>query len=118
MFDATCGLTLPTTITGSRPRPSWFTESRRGRAFQEALGDSRFREQYLDAVSCIVREREHAGLDIATDGDSRFDLTVGGKPWSFHKATAINLGANIVRGALGLPEVEIPSADPRYTFSG
>ena len=25
-----------------------------------------------------------AGLDIVTDGDSRFDLTVGGKSWFFY----------------------------------
>ena len=81
MLNATRDLVLPTTVTGSWPRPSWFTEVLRGRAFKDALGDSRFREQYLDAVSCIVAEQTHAGLDILTDGDSRFDLTVGGKSW-------------------------------------
>jgi 5-methyltetrahydropteroyltriglutamate--homocysteine methyltransferase len=84
MLNATRDLTLPTTVTGSWPRPSWFTEVLRGRPFKEALGDSRFREQYLDAVSCIVKEQELAGLDIVTDGDSRFDLTVGGKSWFFY----------------------------------
>ena len=58
MLAATRDLTLPTTVTGSWPRPSWFTEVLRGRAFKDALGDSRFREQYLDAVSCIVKEQE------------------------------------------------------------
>src|SRR5262249_51924401 len=85
---ATRELTLPTTVTGSWPRPSWFTEVLRGRAFKDALGDSRFREQYLDAVSCIVKEQETAGLDIVTDGDSRFDLTVGGKSWFFYHRAA------------------------------
>jgi 5-methyltetrahydropteroyltriglutamate--homocysteine methyltransferase len=84
MLNATRDLILPTTITGSYPRPHWFTESLRGRAFKDALGDSRFREQYLDAVACLVREQERAGLDIVTDGDSRFDLTVGGKSWFFY----------------------------------
>jgi len=42
-----------------------------------------FREQYLDAVASIIAEQEAAGLDIVTDGDSRFDLTVGGKSWFF-----------------------------------
>ncbi len=37
---------------------------------------------------------------------------------AFYKAVAINLGANIVRRELKLPEVDIPAADPRYTFSG
>jgi hypothetical protein len=31
---------------------------------------------------------------------------------------AINLGANIVRRELKLPEVEVPAADPRFTFAG
>jgi 5-methyltetrahydropteroyltriglutamate--homocysteine methyltransferase len=84
MLAATRDLVLPTTITGSYPRPHWFTEELRGRGFKDALGDSRFREQYLDAVACLVREQELAGLDIVTDGDSRFDLTVGGKSWFFY----------------------------------
>src|SRR3546814_5995308 len=57
----------------------WFTQSLHGRAFKDALGDSMFREQYLDAVACLIREQERAGLDIVSDGDSRFDLTVGGR---------------------------------------
>jgi 5-methyltetrahydropteroyltriglutamate--homocysteine methyltransferase len=84
MFKATSALVLPTAITGSYPRPTWFTETLRGRAFKDALGDSTFREQYLDAVSCLIREQERAGLHIVTDGDSRFDLTVGGKSWFFY----------------------------------
>jgi 5-methyltetrahydropteroyltriglutamate--homocysteine methyltransferase len=84
MLNATRDLVLPTTITGSYPRPHWFSEELRGRDFKDALGDSRFREQYLDAVACLTREQEMAGLDIVTDGDSRFDLTVGGKSWFFY----------------------------------
>ena len=37
---------------------------------------------------------------------------------AFYKTVAINLGANIVRRELKLPEVDIPAADPRYIFSG
>jgi len=37
---------------------------------------------------------------------------------AFYKSVAINLGANIVRRELKLPEVEIPAADPRWTFAG
>jgi 5-methyltetrahydropteroyltriglutamate--homocysteine methyltransferase len=84
MLNATRDLVLPTTITGSYPRPHWFTEELRGRGFKDALGDSHFREQYLDAVACLVREQEMAGLDFVTDGDSRFDLTVGGKSWFYY----------------------------------
>ena len=81
MLVATRDKILPTTMTGSYPRPQWFTEGLRGRAFKDALGDSVFREQYLDAVACLIGDQERAGLDIVTDGDSRFELTVGGKSW-------------------------------------
>ena len=84
MLTVTRDMILPTTITGSYPRPLWFDRSLAGRSFKEAMGDSLFREQYLDAVSSIIGEQEAAGLDIVTDGDSRFDLTVGGKSWFFY----------------------------------
>jgi 5-methyltetrahydropteroyltriglutamate--homocysteine methyltransferase len=84
VLRATRDKLLPTTITGSYPRPRWFTETLHGRAFKDALGDAVFREQYMDAVACLIREQERAGLDIVTDGDSRFDLTVGGKSWFYY----------------------------------
>ena len=84
MLKVTQNLMLPTAITGSYPRPLWFTESLHGRSFKSALGDSIFREQYLDAVACVVNAQEAAGLDIVTDGDTRFDLSVGGKSWFFY----------------------------------
>ena len=43
--------------------------------------DADFREQYLDNVSCVIRDQERAGLDIVTDGDARFDTNVGGRDW-------------------------------------
>jgi hypothetical protein len=84
VLTITRDMVLPTTITGSYPRPLWFDRSLAGRSFKSALGDSLFREQYLDAVASIIAEQETAGLDIVTDGDSRFDLTVGGKSWFFY----------------------------------
>ena len=84
MLTVTRNMILPTTITGSYPRPLWFDRSLAGRSFKSALGDSLFREQYLDAVASIIAEQEAAGLDIVTDGDSRFDLTVGGKSGFFY----------------------------------
>ena len=84
MLRVTQDLVLPTAITGSYPRPLWFDESLRGRSFKSALGDSIFREQYLDAVAAVINAQEAAGLDIVTDGDTRFDLAVGGKSWFFY----------------------------------
>jgi 5-methyltetrahydropteroyltriglutamate--homocysteine methyltransferase len=84
MLKTTRDMVLPTAITGSYPRPLWFDRSLDGRSFKAALGDSLFREQYLDAVAAIINAQEAAGLDIVTDGDSRFDLVVGGKSWFFY----------------------------------
>src|SRR2546426_8796148 len=84
MFKATAGKTLPTTIIGSLPRPSWYTENLGTRSFLEAMVNSRYREQYTDALSVYLREQEVAGLDICTDGDCRFDQDIGGQSWASH----------------------------------
>lgn len=84
MLTVTRDMTLPTAITGSYPRPLWYDASLGGRSFKAALGDSLFREQYLDAVAAVINAQEAAGLDIVTDGDARFDLAVGGKSWFFY----------------------------------
>ncbi|MBI3988835.1 MAG: cobalamin-independent methionine synthase II family protein [candidate division NC10 bacterium] len=84
MLKVTRNMVLPTTITGSYPKPNWYTQGLHGRPFKVALGDSLFREQYLDAVATIINEQAMAGLDIVTDGDARFDLAVGGKSWFFY----------------------------------
>jgi 5-methyltetrahydropteroyltriglutamate--homocysteine methyltransferase len=81
MIIATKALQLPTTITGSLPRPAWYTENLGTRPFRDAIGDARFREQYTDAVATYLRDQERAGLDIVTDGDARFDSDVGGMSW-------------------------------------
>ena len=81
MLTATKELTLPATITGSLPRPTWYTENLAMRPFRDALADARFREQYFDAVATYLRDQERAGLDIVTDGDARFDTDVGGMAW-------------------------------------
>jgi 5-methyltetrahydropteroyltriglutamate--homocysteine methyltransferase len=82
MYRVTKGIMLPTTITGSLPRPSWYTENLGTRHFLEAMVTRRFREQYEDALACYLRDQELAGLDIVTDGDCRFDDDVGGQSWT------------------------------------
>jgi 5-methyltetrahydropteroyltriglutamate--homocysteine methyltransferase len=82
MLKATADIVLPTTIIGSLPRPAWYTENLGGQSFLEAMMNSRYREQYTDAVSVYLRDQEVAGLDIVTDGDCRFDQEVGGQSWT------------------------------------
>mgnify|MGYP003693897497 CR=1 FL=1 len=71
-------IALPTSIIGSLPRPNWYTAVLGSRSFLEAMVNSRYREQYEDAVSCFLRAQEIAGLDICTDGDAHYDEEVGG----------------------------------------
>ena len=82
MLNASSGKTLPTTIIGSLPRPSWQTENLGTRSFLDAMVHAKFREQYVDALSVYLRDQEVAGLDICTDGDCRFDQDVGGQSWT------------------------------------
>ncbi len=81
MYTATAGVVLPTTIIGSLPRPSWYTQNLGARDFRDAMVDRAYREQYLDACSAFLRDQETAGLDIVTDGDCRFDADVAGHNW-------------------------------------
>jgi len=90
MTKTTDSLTLPTTITGSLPRPTWYTENIGQRAFRDAIADARFREQYTDAVGTFIRDQERAGLDIVTDGDARFDSDVGGMSWIQYPARRLD----------------------------
>src|SRR6201990_42745 len=82
MYRATKDIVLPTTITGSLPRPGWDTENLRTRHFLQTMVTRKFREQYEDALCCYIRDQEIAGLDILTDGDCRFDDDVGGQSWT------------------------------------
>jgi 5-methyltetrahydropteroyltriglutamate--homocysteine methyltransferase len=82
MLRATRDIVLPTTITGSLPRPSWYTVNMGQRSFMDAMVNAVFREQYTDAVATYIHEQEIAGLDIVTDGDAHFDQEVGGQSWT------------------------------------
>jgi 5-methyltetrahydropteroyltriglutamate--homocysteine methyltransferase len=107
MYIATANLVLPTTIIGSLPRPSWYTQNLGRREFREAMVDRAYREQYLDAVSTYLRDQEVAGLDIVTDGDCRFDADVAGHNWFSYAPLRMSgfSGANFYRagGKAGFP---------------
>ena len=106
MFKASAGVMLPTSIIGSLPRPAWYSASLGNRPFLEAMMNSRYREQYEDAVCVYLRAQEVAGLDIVTDGDAHYDEQVGGLSWQSYplthmagfskeaKAAAYNVGAS------------------------
>lgn len=82
MLNATKNKILPATIIGSLPRPSWYAENLGTQSFLNAMVNSRFREQYTDALAVYLSDQALAGLDICTDGDCRFDQDVGGQSWT------------------------------------
>jgi 5-methyltetrahydropteroyltriglutamate--homocysteine methyltransferase len=81
MFTATDGLLLPTSVTGSWPRPVWFTENLAGRSLSDALLDTRYRDEFTDAVATVISDQERAGLDILTNGDYHCDADLAGLSW-------------------------------------
>jgi 5-methyltetrahydropteroyltriglutamate--homocysteine methyltransferase len=114
MLKATADRMLPTTITGSLPRPAWYTENLGSRSFLDAMVDIGFRDQYLDALTVYIRDQTLAGLDIVTDGDCRFDHDVGGQSWTRYPAQHMDgfdryhpQLARIGAGGLGFPRGHI-----------
>jgi len=87
MYKATAGIVLPTSIIGSLPRPAWYDAVLGSQTFLGAMVNSRYREQYEDAVSAFLRAQEMAGLDICTDGDAHYDEQVGGMSWQSYPLT-------------------------------
>ena len=81
MFTATADRILPTTVTGSWPRPTWFEAGLWGRPLSDAMLDISYREQLLDAVVGRLGEQERAGLDIVTNGDYHLDPDLAGLSW-------------------------------------
>ena len=100
MYKASADVVLPTSIIGSLPRPSWYNAALGSRSFLAAMSDSRYREQYEDAVSCFLRAQEIAGLDICTDGDAHYDEQVAGMSWQSYPLTHMD----------GFAEVPQPTA--------
>ena len=72
---------LPTTVTGSWPRPRWFDERLGSVSISARMNDLSFREQFTDALAIVVDEQERAGLDIVTHGDYFHDDDLGGHAW-------------------------------------
>jgi 5-methyltetrahydropteroyltriglutamate--homocysteine methyltransferase len=59
---------LPTTITGSLPKPAWLAEPEKLWSPWK-LADGTLREGKRDAVRLVLRDQEQAGIDIVSDGE-------------------------------------------------
>ncbi len=102
MFRATAGKTLPTTIIGSLPRPSWYTANLRGMPLAQGFSQAAYREQHFDCLACHVASQHRAGIDIFVDGDARLDDDVAGRSWVSYATERI--------AGIGAPRVEMPPA--------
>ena len=81
MFTATANLKLPSTVTGSWPRPRWFDMCMWGKPFDTCMLNVRFREMFQDALAVLISDQERAGLDILTHGDFHIDEDTAGRAW-------------------------------------
>src|ERR1700687_5210254 len=81
MFTATANKILPTTVTGSWPRPRWFAVSMGGKPLDAWRMDVRFREKFQGALAVVVSDEDRAGLDILTNGDYHCDEDLAGRAW-------------------------------------
>lgn len=107
MFRATADLVLPTTVTGSWPRPSWFQAALKGRTFSTGLNDLTFREQFLDALQVVVGDQERAGLDILSNGDYHQDPDLAGRSWMMYPLERI--------GGFARDNLDVPANQGEYT---
>jgi 5-methyltetrahydropteroyltriglutamate--homocysteine methyltransferase len=106
MFTATKDILLPTTVTGSWPRPSWYTGNLFGRPFSTAMADVAYREQFIDATSAVLSDQEYAGLDILTNGDYHCDFDLGGRSWIAYPLQRLG----------GLSAQELAANDPTWRY--
>ena len=56
-YTATNSLVLPSTVTGSWPRPRWFDMSMWAKPLDTCMLDVRFREKFQDALAVVAGER-------------------------------------------------------------
>src|SRR5258705_506578 len=104
MLTTTRDMVLPTAITGSYPRPLWYDANLSGRSFKTMMGDSLFREQYLDAVAAVINARGLASM-------------LGDEPYNDDKALTLDL-ADIMNAefkepaAGGCPVIQVE--EPRH----
>ena len=80
-FTATKDVMLPATVTGSWPRPRWYTQNMWARPLDTAMMDPWYREQFSDAHAIVVSDQARGGLDILTTGDYHLDEDVAGRSW-------------------------------------
>ncbi len=81
MYTATADLILPSTTTGSFPRPRWYDVNMWGRPLDTCMLDVRFREKFQDAMAVLISDQERAGLDVLTHGDLHVDEDLAGRAW-------------------------------------
>lgn len=107
MLTATKDLILPTTVTGSWPRPTWYDSDTGGERFATCMTDVRFRERFEDAIAVVISDQERAGLDILCNGDYHLDPEFAGRSWLHYPLDRL--------GGLSADEFGPPTED-LYTY--
>ena len=104
MFTATKDLILPTTVTGSWPRPRWYTAGSSGRPLDTALMDVGFREQFTDALATCSPTRSARGSTssrTATTSTTRTSAGARGTATRCERWSGLEHDQLAVRGLAG-----------------
>ena len=105
MLTITRNRLLPTTMTGSYPKPHWHTLDLQGRPFKQAMGHTPFREQYLDAVAAVIAEQGAAGLDIVKDYTRSCEAVAGSQPADLSRISCPLLLIAVEDDKVGPPQI-------------
>ncbi|HXY86131.1 MAG TPA: cobalamin-independent methionine synthase II family protein [Gaiellaceae bacterium] len=106
MLTATKDRILPTTVTGSWPRPAWYTQNLARRPFSDAMTDIAFREQLTDAIEVVLGDQDRAGLDILTNGDYHLDADHAGRSWFIYPTERLT----------GMSEYSLEPTNPMWSY--
>ena len=81
MYTATKDRILPTTVTGSWPRPSWYTGTCSSGPYSTGDGRRPVPRAAHGRGRAVISDQELAGLDILTNGDFHLDFDLAGRSW-------------------------------------
>ncbi|MCD2192081.1 cobalamin-independent methionine synthase II family protein [Actinomycetospora endophytica] len=91
---------IPTSMVGNYPNPRWWDAGPvRWWSGDQEPPDSFNQESFQDAMSALVSDQEHAGLDIITDGRLQGDNYADQALYYYYR----RLGLDLKGGFLGFP---------------
>ena len=110
MFTVTKDLILPSTVTGSWPRPRWFDVSMWGKPLDTAMMDVRFREKLQDALAAELEGVGHPAVD--DDAQVAFQLGVQRFTHGFDESVHDPIGLTVAVDVFHATQHRVSAAHP------